>query len=305
MSDYGGSQPEGSLHRHPKETKMNIYSGFDSAWANNNPGALAHIEENNGVRKFCVPSKAKFQDVIDVIQAFQPEPKLHVLAIDQPTIVQNQTGMRAVERVVAKIVSRLKGGVQPSNRKKDSMFGDKAPIWGFLEQLKDLEYKEKPDIGQQKPFNSGKYYIEVYPCLNILGLFPCYYKRGKCAKYNPANRNFDIDDWNKICIDVEAYGEKQKIDGMKEWASKLKKAKPMIRKPNKSDQDNLDAVLCAVMAFEWAKSGVATTHGVVIGDTSKGYMVTVTDSALFDDLKKQNEKFNHNNNVTVPFNQLW
>ena len=124
--------------------------------------------------------------------------------------------------------------------------------------------------------------------------------------YNPANRNFDIDDWNKICIDIEAYGEKQKIGGMKEWASNLKKAKPMIQKPSKSDQDKLDAVLCAIMAFEWAKGGVSTTHGVVIGDMSNGYMVTVTDSALFDDLKTQTEKFNHdNNNVTVPFNQLW
>ena len=79
----------------------------------------------------------------------------------------------------------------------------------------------------------------------------------------------------------------------------------MIQKPSKSDQDKLDAVLCAIMAFEWAKGGVATTRGVVIGDTCNGYMVTVADSVLFDDLKEQTDKFNLYNDVDVSFNHSW
>jgi predicted RNase H-like nuclease len=39
-----------------------------------------------------------------------------LIALDQPALVPNLTGMRPVERVAARLISRLGGGVQPSNR---------------------------------------------------------------------------------------------------------------------------------------------------------------------------------------------
>ena len=62
------------------------------------------------------------------------------------------------------------------------MFGDSAPIWGFLNKLaasNDLD----PDsvVGA----TSGRFSFEIYPAAALVGLFPEFLERGKCAKYTP------------------------------------------------------------------------------------------------------------------------
>ena len=43
--------------------------------------------------------------------------------------------MRPAERIAASVLSYTGGGVQPANKGKEDMFGDKAPIWQFKEYL--------------------------------------------------------------------------------------------------------------------------------------------------------------------------
>ena len=52
--------------------------------------------------------------------------QLTLVAIDQPTIVPDQSSMRPAERIAASAISWLGGGVQPANRARVGMFDDEA-----------------------------------------------------------------------------------------------------------------------------------------------------------------------------------
>jgi predicted RNase H-like nuclease len=90
---------------------------------------------------------------------------LTLVAIDQPTIVPNQSGMRPAERVAASAISWLGGGVQPANRSRIGMFDDGAPIWRFLTNLGALENPERT-----RSADDGLYIMEVFPALVAAGI---------------------------------------------------------------------------------------------------------------------------------------
>jgi predicted RNase H-like nuclease len=194
--------------------------------------------------------------------------------IDQPTIVCNNTGFRPVERAVAHEMGRAGSAVQPANRNKKDMFGEDAPIWSFLAQLKEREFQE----ATAKSFNAqqGRYYLETYPAFGNLGLFG--YE--KCPKYNPAGMAASpsdwekfLSDWKKLCRHTGQVGEELKIEGLKRWAERMCRNadKEKTRQQWKKDQDFLDAVLCMLFGYIWWLSGIK--HSVVIGDNKTGYMV--------------------------------
>lgn len=114
------------------------FIGFDSAWADNPkaPGAICSISFNGSTfTGFLPPRLVGFAGASEFIRSAPPGEGPTVLALDQPTIVPNATGMRPVEKVVATLVSWIGGGVQPANRGRRGMFDDGAPVWRFLSDL--------------------------------------------------------------------------------------------------------------------------------------------------------------------------
>ena len=111
-----------------------VFVGFDSAWTDkpSAPGAICSVTYDDGrFTRFEPPRLASFAQALDFIRSVHAAgPTL--VAIDQPTIVPNATGMRPVDRQAASLISWLGGGVQPANRGKMGMFDDASPIWRFL-----------------------------------------------------------------------------------------------------------------------------------------------------------------------------
>src|SRR3974390_3431983 len=114
---------------------MDAYIGFDSAWTDNAkaPGAIcaAHAE-NKRIVRFEPPQLASFNEALSFIRNVRSTDGLTLIALDQPTLVPNATGMRPVERAAASFISWMGGGVQPANRSRVGMFCDASPIWRFL-----------------------------------------------------------------------------------------------------------------------------------------------------------------------------
>jgi predicted RNase H-like nuclease len=253
-----------------------IFSGFDSAWTDDpkRPGALAHIVAAENKLEFLAPELRTFDHALTELLRLGQTADLHLVALDQPTIVPNLTGSRPVERVVASVISKFKGGVQPSNRGKLEMFGDGAPVWRFLQNLK---YDELPFVAHRAA--SGRYLIEVFPALSIAGMFPRFVARGRLPKYNPQNRRiFQMEDWRLLMDDVAEYAVKGDIAGLQEWAHRQRHRE----RPTKSDQDRADAAICALQALDWWRHGLE--RSAVVGDGERGYMVAavspITDAIL-------------------------
>jgi predicted RNase H-like nuclease len=160
--------------------------GFDSAWTDNSkaPGAICAlvIASDGGVR-FKPPCHVSFDQALAFIDAERCACDTCLVAIDQPTIVPNESGSRPADKVAASLVSFIGGGVQPANRSKKEMFGDDAPIWRFL---KRLGATEDPELSRTA--DRGLFIIEVFPALALAAFETRFSGRMKAPKYNPGNK---------------------------------------------------------------------------------------------------------------------
>ena len=269
-----------------------IFTGFDSAWTDNpkKPGAIASIIlDADGRHRLLLPEPATFSHAREAIIDLASMAPLHIVGIDQPTIVPNNTGSRPADKVVASLISKMKGGVQPANRGKASMFGDDAPVWPFLDSI---PHKQSPASAVRA--DTGKVIMEVFPALAILGLFPYFINRGRQPKYNPERRKtFQRSDWQRLAWRLSQYGTRTGIDGLHDWARSML----ALPRPSKADQDAVDAVICAIQAFHWWQWGYEGS--AVIGDEKTGYIVGAIHDWTMDYLKAQAKK------RSVPFQRKW
>ena len=261
----------------PQESTVII--GFDSAWtdAPQAPGAICAVAfDDGGKDRFHESRPVSFAGARDFIEELRKDFDVSLVAIDQPTVVPNATGSRPVDRVAASLVSFVGGGVQPANRGKIGMFCDDAPIWSFLSGL-----DAKQDPIEARTACDGLFLIEVFPALALPAFGNDFAKRHGAPKYNPKNRRkFRLDDWRAVAHIVQANAERFGVNGLADWACQI----GALPQPRKSDQDMLDAALCALIGLAWRSGSVTST--AMLGDLDSGYMVTPISDATWPRLKR-------------------
>ena len=241
--------------------------GFDSAWAGKagTPGAICAARiEADGVVSFHAPRLVGFEEAAAFVQGLHRDGDVTLVAIDQPTIVRNETGMRPAERVVASLISWSGGGVQPANRSeaKRAMFGDGAPIWSFLDTL---SLRDDPEAAASS--DAGGFVMEAYPALALLGLEPAFVEGpGRGPRYNPRPKTFRQEAWAAVCRVAEREARRLGLNDAAHWCAALDKA----GKPTKGAQDRLDAMICLIIAACWR---FERQRCAMIGDLDTGYIV--------------------------------
>ena len=244
-----------------------VIFGFDSAWtdAPKAPGAICAVAfDDHGQVQFQEPQLVSFAQARRLIEELRKDFAVSLVALDQPTVVPNAAGSRPVDKVAASLVSFVGGGVQPANRSKIGMFCDDSPIWSFISGLCAEE-----DPLQARTASAGHFLIEVFPALALPALDNGFAQRLGAPKYNPQNRKkFRLEDWQAVARVVERSAERFNVPGLAEWAHQMRNA----AQPRKSDQDKLDAALCALIGLFW-RAG-PTAYSAMLGDVDHGYMVT-------------------------------
>jgi predicted RNase H-like nuclease len=246
-----------------------VLVGFDSAWADNprNPGAVAACVLDAGrCVAFHPPRLARFAEAARFVAEVGCGADAVLVAIDQPTVVANETGSRPIDRVAASLVSRLRGGVQPARRGGTgaAMFGDGAPIWRFLDAIGAAQ-----DPLAARGAASGRFVMEVFPALALPEIVPAIWARRRSAEYNPAARLFLASDWPLVASGVAAFARGLGAEALAEWAD----AAAGLDRPRKADQDRLDAAICVAIALAW-RHGPATAT-LQLGDARSGLMATI------------------------------
>lgn len=237
----------------------NTFVGFDSAWADKAPGAVCFAAfDDDRLADWQLPEPAHFADVLEVVERCRTEASYTLVAVDQPTMVPNATGMRPVERVAGSV----KTGVQPAYLNKP-LFGHSAPIWTFLDALSPSE-----DPCEAQNAESGLHLIEVFPALALAGLFGDRRCRLPLAlHYNPGNpAKFSMEDWRLVADCTRSHSRKLNLGPFVDWAAR----QADNPNPSKADQDCLDALICLVIALKWRRRHPDTA---VLGDW-RGHMVT-------------------------------
>ena len=251
-----------------------VFTGFNSAWTRGNRGAIAQIVDFGDRLELTELTTASFEEALLLINANVSGSNLEVIAIDQPLIVPNQTGSRPVEGVFRSMLGSLGGAIQPSSRSRIGMFDDCAPIWSFLRGLDADE-----DVFAIPRAKSGRFAFEVYPVAAQIGLRSRLAMPNRLLKYNPAGRKtFRPDDWLAMCALVAAEADRLGIDAVADWCEWARMAKP-----HKCDQDKLDSLICALVAYMWWRDGLAAS--AAIGDLVNGYIVTPVAGPMVDCLR--------------------
>jgi predicted RNase H-like nuclease len=240
--------------------------GFDSAWTDSvkAPGAVCAIRcDRKSQLSSSEPELASFDQAFEFITAEHARSDVCIVALDQPTIVPNLGGMRPVDKVAASLISWLGGGVQPANRSKKGMFDDAAPIWRFKRRLNATD-----DAEAARSASEGLFLIEVFPALALPSLEAAHFGRLLAPRYNPANRKrFRLPDWVGITRMVYRRAATLGLTSLATWAHHAS----LNQSPKKSDQDKLDAVICALVGQIWRAKPRA--EAIMVGDLQRGYMI--------------------------------
>jgi len=246
--------------------RRETFVGFDSAWVGNTPGGICWATFVDGrFEKWGEPRCATFDDAAGIIEELHAQSAYTLVALDQQTVVENETGMRPVEKVAASLVSKLKGGVQPANRSKEAMFGDAAPIWKFIERIGATQ-----NPAEARSASDGLHLIEVFPALALPSLELQIWERKRKAAYNPSKKNFSPEDWRMVAKTVQRHAKQLKIAPLAKWAAQMADKD----RPAKPDQDRIDAAICLIIALYWRCRNMRDIDMAFIGDTDNGYMVT-------------------------------
>jgi len=263
--------------------KMDCYIGFDSAWTDSAkaPGAICAVDIEHGKAvRFHPPQLVSFEQAQTFVQRRRSCSGNTLVALDQPTIVPNLTGMRPVERLAASLVGWLGGGVQPSYRGRTTMFGDAAPIWRFLANLSAVERPEEARVA-----TAGLYVIEVFPALALASLDVGFFGRLAAPKYNPQRKSFRIGDWARVADAVARESRTFGCDELTNWSSNA----GQIRRPHKADQDMMDAALCMLTSLRWRLR--PRLESLFLGDTTNGYMILPVVPTVRHHLVAQSRRF--------------
>jgi predicted RNase H-like nuclease len=256
--------------------------GFDSAWTDNpkSPGAVSVIRTVGDHVEFVEPILASFSTARQLIDIERAKSRFCLIAIDQPTVVPNATGMRPVDRLASSFVSWLGGGVQPANRSRKDMFGEHAPIWRFTEAIGAVE---DPELCRTEL--EGSFIVEVFPALALAGMEQAFCDRLCAPRYNPARRRtFRMSAWQAVLAAVSTFGAYLGVD-VGEWCDRHRQ----LEKPRKSDQDQLDAIICALVGLHWLRS--PRRESMMLGDLLNGYMIAPVLSGVHERIRSKAKRF--------------
>ena len=245
---------------------VDTFVGFDSAWTDNAkaPGAITAVSVEGGrAVAWHAPRLVSFDGARAFIDGVRSAAGVTIVALDQPTIVPNASGMRQVERVAASVVSWLGGGVQPSNTGRIGMFCPASPIWPFLSALDAVE---DPEVSRTAA--AGLFIMEVFPALALASMNPAFFGRLAAPRYNPARRRtFRQAAWINVAGTAAEQADAFGCDEMADWCRNSAR----IARPSKADQDRLDSCLCALVALGWRRR--PRDQSILLGDLRSGYMV--------------------------------
>ena len=274
------------------------FVGFDSAWVGKVAGAISFaVFRDTNLEKVSLPRVADFADAARIVECLQAQCDHVLVAIDQPIIVNNQSGSRPVDRVAGSLMSRLHSGTQPANRNKDAMFGDNAPIWRFINRIKPhgMTCRCLKNFETARMATRETHLIEVYPALAWPALDQHFVDRASAPRYNPEGNSenfpFSLDDWQRVCKIVRNCADEFNLQLLSQWADEMIMPWDSPESPQKPHQDKIDAAICLLISLQWRRA--QDRHELLsVGDLDCGYMVTPVSYATREILEAASERHN-------------
>ena len=228
--------------------------GIDLGWSSN-PSGLCSLELVDGELTLCdLRRESSIADVF--LWVDQQASDSAIVAVDAPTLIPNQTGMRLPDRLAHQHFGRYHAGCYPANL--GLPFSDRTVAVGLSLEARGFEHA--PTIEAKRP---GRYQIEVFPHPAMIHLFGLNqilkYKKGTIAQRKP-----ELEKLRQLIL--------ERLPNL-EPRLNLKTLPDIPTKgvALKEIEDQLDSLICAYVGAYWWYWG--TERNLVLGDRASGYIV--------------------------------
>ena len=237
------------------------FVGIDLGWVSGASGLCCLQLQDNHLQILEIATKLEHKAIFDWLTRWISPDEPALVAVDAPTIIPNQTGMRLPDKLTHKYFGKYHAGCYPANLNRPFAyrtvdFGNKLKAKGFI---------HASTITPQK---LGRYQIEVFPHPAIVHLFGLdkiiKYKKGKLA-----DKKKGLQQLRNYLVDV-----------LPQLEPKLTLEQGFILpdipdtvslKTLKATEDSLDSLICAYVAAYWWYWGEA--KNLVLGDETTGYII--------------------------------
>ncbi|MGB3137250.1 MAG: DUF429 domain-containing protein [Nodosilinea sp.] len=238
--------------------KYHRFLGVDLGWQSGPTGLCCLHWQDHTLRLVALDRLQTVAEILGWISCWAEGSTSAVVAVDAPTLIPNETGMRLPDRLAHKYFGRYDAGCYPANRGRP--FAEKLVAFGLA--LESLGFQHAP-LSSARP--CGRFQIEVFPhpaTIHLFGLSRILkYKKGTLSQRRP---------------ELEKLRQYQLlVMPTLEPALELKESNlppiPTTGKAMKAVEDQLDSLTCAYTAAHWWYWG--TERNWVLGDVAEGYIV--------------------------------
>ncbi|MGK7891657.1 MAG: DUF429 domain-containing protein [Leptolyngbyaceae cyanobacterium] len=239
--------------------------GIDLGWSSGASGLACLTWSDRHIDRVELAHLLELEQIFDWIDERLEPGESAVVAVDAPTLIFNQTGMRLCDRLAHHYFGRYHAGCYPANLGRP--FAQRTLSVGL--QLEQRGFMHHPHLHEPTP--QGRYQLEVFPHAAMLHLFQLdrilKYKKGRLAERRPELIRF-----RQLILDVFPRLQPSFASNVN-WADLLPPI-PHKGREMKAVEDQLDSLICAYTAVHWWYWGLARNW--VLGDRSTGYIVVPT-----------------------------
>ena len=232
------------------------FVGVDLGWISGASGLCCLDLEHNTLTLVALDSKETIEDVLQWIDDVASEEKPAIVAVDAPTLIPNEKGMRVPDRLAHRYFGKYHAGCYPANLGRPFA----ARLLQFGESLEERGFVHAPMI---EPKQEGRYQIEVFPHPAIVQLFNLSrilkYKKGRLAERRKGLKELR----SHILTQFPKQDPPLSIQSLP--------AIPATGKALKRLEDKLDSIICAYVAAHWWCWG--SDRNQVLGSLQDGYIV--------------------------------
>lgn len=234
-----------------------LFLGIDLGWQSGGSGLCCLEMFSGGLRLAHLDYCESRVEVLAWVDQMAPSTVPALVAVDAPTLIPNETGMRLCDRLAHQHFGKYDAGCYPANRSRP--FATNLIEFGLALEVRG--FRHAADISPQLP---GRYQIELFPHPATIHLF----RLAKILKYKKG----------RIRDRREALGKLRALQlstlPTLEPALPLREADlpriPSGGKALKGVEDRLDSLTCAYAGAHWWWWG--RERNWVLGDAS-GYIV--------------------------------
>jgi predicted RNase H-like nuclease len=234
-----------------------ICIGIDLGWSSGASGLCCLTLNGHTLTLTDLQCQQAIADILAWIDRYTTDAPA-IIAVDAPTLIPNETGMRLPDRLAHKHFGKYHAGCYPANRSRP--FAER--LISFGRTLESRGFQHAPTL---TPQDAGRYQIEVFPHPAMVHLFQLdrilKYKKGTVS-----DRRAELNQLRHYILSV--------LPTLKPALTISETDLPVIPEKGaaiKAVEDQLDSIICAYVAAHWWYWG--TDRNWVLGDRDTGYIV--------------------------------